>query len=209
MAPAPREDGKRHDVPAHHRAAEALDEAAGLEEPKATLFQKRGASGPPADRPGAAAARRPGNDQAWPRGALVVALPALVAPADARGVTEKHQVGCPGGPSKSPATRWSAAASSGRGCGSTVSRVSVRRMQRQRLVTPWPTTPRQRQSGTPSNTACVLFCEISKNWAGTPAGQLRDPILKIPAGHPRKKGARPAPRQEGTGHRPRKRRGDD
>ena len=34
--------GKRHDVPAHHRAAEALNkyvEAAELEEPKATLFQ--------------------------------------------------------------------------------------------------------------------------------------------------------------------------
>ena len=34
--------GKRHDVPAHHRAAEVLDkyvEAAELEEPKATLFQ--------------------------------------------------------------------------------------------------------------------------------------------------------------------------
>ena len=34
--------GKRHDVPAHHRAAEALDkyvETAELEEPKATLFQ--------------------------------------------------------------------------------------------------------------------------------------------------------------------------
>ena len=34
--------GKRHDIPAHHRAAEALDkylEAAELEEPKATLFQ--------------------------------------------------------------------------------------------------------------------------------------------------------------------------
>ena len=34
--------GKRHDVPAHHRAAAALDayvEAAGLEEPKAALFQ--------------------------------------------------------------------------------------------------------------------------------------------------------------------------
>ena len=34
--------GKRHDVPVHHRAAEALDkyaEAAELEEPKATLFQ--------------------------------------------------------------------------------------------------------------------------------------------------------------------------
>ena len=34
--------GRRHDVPAHHRAAEALDkyvEAAELEEPKATLFQ--------------------------------------------------------------------------------------------------------------------------------------------------------------------------
>ena len=41
--------GKRHDVPAHHRAAEALDaylEAAGLEEPKAALFQS-------VDRPGA------------------------------------------------------------------------------------------------------------------------------------------------------------
>ena len=34
--------GKRHDVPAHHRAAAALDtyvEAVGLEEPKAALFQ--------------------------------------------------------------------------------------------------------------------------------------------------------------------------
>ena len=34
--------GKRHDVPAHHRAAAALDEyveAAGFEEPKAALFQ--------------------------------------------------------------------------------------------------------------------------------------------------------------------------
>ena len=35
-------DGKRHDVPAHHRAAAALDsyvETAGLDEPKAALFQ--------------------------------------------------------------------------------------------------------------------------------------------------------------------------
>ena len=35
-------DGKRHHVPDHHRAAAALDayvEAAGLEEPKAALFQ--------------------------------------------------------------------------------------------------------------------------------------------------------------------------
>ena len=34
--------GKRHDVPAHHRAAEALDsylEAGGLEDGRATLFQ--------------------------------------------------------------------------------------------------------------------------------------------------------------------------
>ena len=34
--------GRRHDVPAHHRAAAALDayvEAGGLEEPKAALFQ--------------------------------------------------------------------------------------------------------------------------------------------------------------------------
>ena len=37
-----RRAGRRHDVPAHHRAAEALDkyvEAAELEESKATLFQ--------------------------------------------------------------------------------------------------------------------------------------------------------------------------
>ena len=51
--------GKRHDVPAHHRAAEALDkyvEAAELEEPKATLFQ----SVEPAGRPltGRALSRR-------------------------------------------------------------------------------------------------------------------------------------------------------
>ena len=47
--------GTRHDVPAHHRAAEALDdylEAAGLDEPTA------------ADGPGAVAASRPGHDQA-------------------------------------------------------------------------------------------------------------------------------------------------
>ena len=40
--------GKRHDVPAHHRAAEALDkyvEAVELEEPKATLFQSVEPSG--------------------------------------------------------------------------------------------------------------------------------------------------------------------
>ena len=40
--------GKRHDVPAHHRAAAALDEyveAAGLEEPKAALFQSMDPSG--------------------------------------------------------------------------------------------------------------------------------------------------------------------
>ena len=37
-----RRGGKRHDLPAHHRAAAALDayvEAAELEEPKAALFQ--------------------------------------------------------------------------------------------------------------------------------------------------------------------------
>ena len=40
--------GKRHDVPAHHRAAAALDayvEAAGLEEPKVALFQTMDPSG--------------------------------------------------------------------------------------------------------------------------------------------------------------------
>ena len=42
LVEAPREGGKRHDVPAHHRAAAALDayvEAGGLVEPKAALFQ--------------------------------------------------------------------------------------------------------------------------------------------------------------------------
>ena len=42
VAPPSREGGERHDVPAHHRAAAALDayvEAAGLEEPKVALFQ--------------------------------------------------------------------------------------------------------------------------------------------------------------------------
>ena len=50
--------GKRHDVPAHHRAAAALDayvEAGGLEEPKAALFQTvdpagRWLTGRPLDR---------------------------------------------------------------------------------------------------------------------------------------------------------------
>ena len=40
--------GKRHDVPAHHRAAAALDayvEVGGLEEPKAALFQSMDPSG--------------------------------------------------------------------------------------------------------------------------------------------------------------------
>ena len=40
--------GKRHDVPAHHRAAAALDayvEAAGLQEPKAALFQSMDPAG--------------------------------------------------------------------------------------------------------------------------------------------------------------------
>ena len=40
--------GKRHDVPAHHRAAAALDayvEAGGLEEPKAALFQSMDPAG--------------------------------------------------------------------------------------------------------------------------------------------------------------------
>ena len=40
--------GKRHDVPAHHRAAAALDsyvETAGLDEPKAALFQSADPAG--------------------------------------------------------------------------------------------------------------------------------------------------------------------
>ena len=58
--------GQRHDVPAHHRAAEALDdylEAAGLDEPKAALFQSvdpagRRLTGRAHDRPSWAWTRR-------------------------------------------------------------------------------------------------------------------------------------------------------
>ena len=58
--------GTRHDVPAHHRAAAALDDylaRAGLDAATAALFQSvdRGAA---ADGPGALAASRPGDDQA-------------------------------------------------------------------------------------------------------------------------------------------------
>ena len=59
--------GTRHDVPAHHRAAEALDDylaAAGRDEPTAALFQSVDPRGAAADGPGALAASRPGHDQA-------------------------------------------------------------------------------------------------------------------------------------------------
>ncbi len=57
--------GKRHDVPAHHRAAEALDdylEAAGPGEAKAPLLQSVDPGGAEADGAGAVAASRPGHD---------------------------------------------------------------------------------------------------------------------------------------------------
>ena len=63
---ASREERKRHDVPAHHRAAAALDEyvkAAELEEPKAALFQSVHPAGWPADGAGARAAGGSGDDQ--------------------------------------------------------------------------------------------------------------------------------------------------
>ena len=72
--------GKRHDVPAHHRAAAALDEyveAADLEEPKAGALPERGPCGAPADGPGVAAAGRPGDDQAACRGRRAAALDVL------------------------------------------------------------------------------------------------------------------------------------
>ena len=59
--------GTRHDVPAHHRAAEALDdylERAGRDEATAALFQSVDPAGAAADGPGALAASRPGDDQA-------------------------------------------------------------------------------------------------------------------------------------------------
>ena len=59
--------GTRHDLPAHHRAAEALDDylkAAGIDEATAALFQSVDPAGAAADGPGALAAARPGHDQA-------------------------------------------------------------------------------------------------------------------------------------------------
>ena len=59
--------GTRHDVPAHHRAAEALDDylaRAGLDAATAALFQSVDPAGAAADGPGALAASRPGDDQA-------------------------------------------------------------------------------------------------------------------------------------------------
>ena len=60
--------GKRHDVPAHHRAAEALDkyvEAAGRARgADGDALPERGAGWAAADGPGALAASRPGDDQA-------------------------------------------------------------------------------------------------------------------------------------------------
>ena len=58
--------GRRHDVPAHHRAEQAVAayvNAAGLDDPKAPLFQER-RPGRPAERPAAGAPGRPGDDQA-------------------------------------------------------------------------------------------------------------------------------------------------
>ena len=72
--------GKRHDVPAHHRAAAALDayvEAGGLEEPKAALFQTMDPGGAAADGPGARPAARPGDDQAPRLGGGTAALDVL------------------------------------------------------------------------------------------------------------------------------------
>ena len=59
--------GKRHDVPAHHRAAEALDdylEAAELDEAKAALFQSVDPAGRRLTVRPPVAASRPGDDQA-------------------------------------------------------------------------------------------------------------------------------------------------
>ena len=65
---APREGRKRHDVPAHHRAAAALDEyvEAGDLEGAADggAVPERGPGGAPADGPGVAAPGRPGDNQA-------------------------------------------------------------------------------------------------------------------------------------------------
>ena len=58
--------GKRHDVPAHHRAEEAVEaylDAGGIEDAKAPLFQSVDRAGR-AERSGAGAPRRPGHDQA-------------------------------------------------------------------------------------------------------------------------------------------------
>ena len=72
--------GKRHDVPAHHRAAAALDayvEATELEEPKAALFQSVDPAGRRLTGPGARAAGGSGDDQAAGRGRGAAAVNVL------------------------------------------------------------------------------------------------------------------------------------
>ena len=72
--------GKRHDVPAYHRAAAALDayvEAGRLEEPKVGLFSDRRPGGVAADGPVARSAARAGDDQAARRGRGAAALDVL------------------------------------------------------------------------------------------------------------------------------------
>ena len=72
--------GRRHDVPAHHRAAAALDEyveAAELEEPKAALFQSVDPAGRRLTGRALQAPGRPGDDQAACRSRGAPALDVL------------------------------------------------------------------------------------------------------------------------------------
>ena len=72
--------GKRHDVPAHHRAAEALDdylELAGARRSEGGALPERRPGGSEADGPGAVAASRSGDDQAARRGRGSAALDLL------------------------------------------------------------------------------------------------------------------------------------
>ena len=72
--------GKRHDVPAHHRAAAALDAYVEAGRPRGAeggALPDRRPGGAPADEPGARSAARAGDDQAPGRGRGAAALDVL------------------------------------------------------------------------------------------------------------------------------------
>ena len=121
--------GRRHDVPAHHRAAEALDayiEAGGLADLRAAVFQSVDRAGGEADRAGVDAAGGAGHDQAPSGGGGAPAVDLLPhvpgdgdhgvplergkpssTPSRSRGTRPRRRSSTTGPPTRSPSTRSS------------------------------------------------------------------------------------------------------